>query len=125
MTYYFQWRSTRAHKFHTPGLDKATVAQRAEATADECSLTSRMWAPFSDRLKSDSEHCEISLFISTYFLIGYDYNSSAFLKFSIRQTAKETGRDDSSEWLRLGLPKPSMIVQPVTTADGHGADWPL
>ena len=44
--YIFKGRSSRAHKFHPLGQDQSTVAQRAETTVSECSLTSCAWARF-------------------------------------------------------------------------------
>ena len=35
-----KWRLVRAHYLHTLGQDQSTVAQRAETTVAECSLTS-------------------------------------------------------------------------------------
>ena len=37
--FFLQWRMDRAHKFHSLCLDQSTVAQRAETTVAECSLT--------------------------------------------------------------------------------------
>ena len=37
--YYFKRRSARAHEFHFLDQDQSTVAQRAEMTVAECSLT--------------------------------------------------------------------------------------
>ena len=35
-----KWKLARAHKFHSVGQDQSTMAQRAETTVAECSLTS-------------------------------------------------------------------------------------
>ena len=39
--YFFfpKWRLARAHLFHSLGQDQSTLAQRAETTVAECSLT--------------------------------------------------------------------------------------
>ena len=41
---FFKWRSARAHQTHLLGQDQYTVAQRAETTVAECSLTSRLFS---------------------------------------------------------------------------------
>ena len=38
--FFLKWRLARAHLFHSLGQDQSTVAQRAETTVAECSLTS-------------------------------------------------------------------------------------
>ena len=38
--FFSKWRLARAHKFHSLCQDQSTVAQRAETTVAECSLTS-------------------------------------------------------------------------------------
>ena len=44
--FFNKWRLDRAHLFHFLGQDQSTVAQRAETTVTECSLTSYVWARF-------------------------------------------------------------------------------
>ena len=44
--FFFQWRSARAHWFHSSCQGQSTVALRAETTVAECSLTSCLWARF-------------------------------------------------------------------------------
>ena len=44
--FFLKWRLARAHCFHSLCQDRSTVAQRAETTMAECSLTSCMWAHF-------------------------------------------------------------------------------
>ena len=38
-TFFLKWRLAHANKFHSLGQDQSTVAQRAETTVTECSLT--------------------------------------------------------------------------------------
>ena len=38
--FFLKWRLAHAHQFHSLGQDQSTVAQRAETTVTECSLTS-------------------------------------------------------------------------------------
>ena len=47
---YFMWRSARAHHFHSSGQDQYTVVQRSETTVAQRSVTSWVWARFSDKL---------------------------------------------------------------------------
>ena len=42
--FFLKWRLARALYFHALGQDQSTVAQLAETTVAECSLTSCMWA---------------------------------------------------------------------------------
>ena len=44
--FFFKWRSARAHKFHSLCQHQSTMAQRAETTVAECSLTSCVWIRF-------------------------------------------------------------------------------
>ena len=44
--FFLKWRLARVHYFRSLGQDQSTVAQRAETTVTECSLTSRVWARF-------------------------------------------------------------------------------
>ena len=44
--FFFYWRLARAHLSHSLGQDQSTVAQRAETTVAECSVTSRAQASF-------------------------------------------------------------------------------
>ena len=46
---FLKWRSALAHQFHVLGQVRSTVAQRAEATIAECSLTSCVSARFPCR----------------------------------------------------------------------------
>ena len=45
-TFFLKWRSAGTHQFHFSGQDQSTVAQWAETTVADCSLTSCMWACF-------------------------------------------------------------------------------
>ena len=44
--FFFKWNLTGAHLFHSLGQDQSPVAQRAETTVTECSLTSCVWTRF-------------------------------------------------------------------------------
>ena len=44
--FFLKWRLARAHKFQSLCKDQSTVAQQAEMTVAECSLTSCVWARF-------------------------------------------------------------------------------
>ena len=44
--FFLKWRLARSHLIHSLGQDQPTVAERAEATVTECSLTSCAWARF-------------------------------------------------------------------------------
>ena len=44
--FFLKWRLARADWFHSLCQDKSTVAQQAETTVVECSLTSCRWARF-------------------------------------------------------------------------------
>ena len=46
--FFFKWRSTCAHRFHSKGQDQSTVAQRAEMTMAQCSMTISRLARFLD-----------------------------------------------------------------------------
>ena len=43
---FLKWRLAYGYYFHSLGQDQSTVAQRAETTVTECSLTSCEWARF-------------------------------------------------------------------------------
>ena len=45
-SFFLRWRLVHAYQFHSLCQDKSTVAQRAEMTVAECSLTSCMLAHF-------------------------------------------------------------------------------
>ena len=47
--FFLKWRLARAHKFHSLGQDQSTVAQRAETTVTEFSLTELRVSSFPDR----------------------------------------------------------------------------
>ena len=59
--FFFKWRSALAHQFHFLGQDQSTVAQRAETTVAECSLTSCVGARFPDRFPHYSHPTPTSL----------------------------------------------------------------
>ena len=44
--FFLKWRLARGHLSHTLGQDQSTVAQRAETTVAELSLTCCMWVHF-------------------------------------------------------------------------------
>ena len=44
--FFLKWRLARAHEFQSLCKDQSTVAQQAEMTVAECSLTSCVWARF-------------------------------------------------------------------------------
>ena len=44
--FFLKWRLACTNWFHSLGQDQSTVAQRAETTMTECSLTSYVWAHF-------------------------------------------------------------------------------
>ena len=47
--FFIKWRLARAHLFHSLGQDRSTVAQQAETTVAECSLTKLRVSSFPDR----------------------------------------------------------------------------
>ena len=51
---FFKWRSTRAPQFPSSGQEQSRVAQRAEMTVDERSLTClTVWARFLDKIPEE------------------------------------------------------------------------
>ena len=81
--FFLKWRSARAHQLHSLCQDQSTVAQRAEMTVAECSLTSCVWARF---------------WISSHTMPGQQHSqpnptSSTVLAFELSQQAHAwTGR---------------------------------
>ena len=60
---FFMWRLSHAHLFHSLGQDQSTVAQRAETTVTECSLSSYVSSfpdrfPHSDWRAAQSAHSD-------------------------------------------------------------------